>query len=92
MNYKSEREQKHGALARKIAGESIVLLKNAHMLPLNKETKLALLGNGAGKTVKGGTGSGDVNNRKSITIFEGFTERMAEITSRDWIRWRRTET
>ena len=85
MNYKSEREQKHGALARKIAGESIVLLKNAHMLPLNKETKLALLGNGAGKTVKGGTGSGDVNNRKSITIFEGFTERMAEITSRDWI-------
>ena len=66
----SERELMHGKLARKAASEGIVLLKNEGILPLKKDTAAALLGYGAEKTVKGGIGSGDVNNRKNISINE----------------------
>ena len=39
----------------------------------------------AGKTIKGGTGSGDVNERKSVSIYEGFVAKGVEITDKDWI-------
>ena len=48
----SERELMHGKLARKAASEGIVLLKNEGILPLKKDTAVALLGYGAEKTVK----------------------------------------
>ena len=70
----SERELMHGKLARKAASEGIVLLKNEGILPLKKDTAAALLGYGAEKTVKGGIGSGDVNNRKNISIYQGLKE------------------
>ena len=72
----SERELMHGKLARKAASEGIVLLKNEGILPLKKDTAAALLGYGAEKTVKGGIGSGDVNNRKNISIYQGMKEFM----------------
>lgn len=37
-------------------------------------------------TIKGGTGSGEVNERKSITILEGLEHRGFEITTRQWLR------
>ena len=43
------------------------------------------MGIGAEKTIKGGTGSGDVNNRQNITIYEGMEESGIRITSRDWL-------
>ena len=81
----SERELMHGKLARKAASESIVLLKNEGILPLKKDTAAALLGYGAEKTVKGGIGSGDVNNRKNISIYQGLKEAGVKIVSEDWI-------
>ena len=54
-------EKEHIAAARKLAPECMVLLKNDGTLPLKGTGKLALYGSGARKTVKGGTGSGDVN-------------------------------
>ena len=48
--------------------------ENEGILPLKKDTAAALLGYGAEKTVKGGIGSGDVNNRKNISNLSG-TER-----------------
>ena len=81
----SERELMHGKLARKAASEGIVLLKNEGILPLKKDTAVALLGYGAEKTVKGGIGSGDVNNRRNISIYQGLKEAGVKIVSEDWI-------
>ena len=68
----TEREIKHAKLAGRMASECIVLLKNNGVLPIAKGGKIALFGSGARHTVKGGTGSGDVNTRNSITVEQGF--------------------
>lgn len=82
----SEREKRHSALARRAAAEGIVLLKNEGMLPLKTSDPIALFGSGAGKTVKGGIGSGDVNNRNSISVYRGIKEAGAVVTNEDWIQ------
>jgi len=81
----TSRELEHSALAREAAGEGIVLLKNEGLLPLNPGIKLGLYGMGAVKTIKGGTGSGDVNERHSVTIREGLESAGFEITSAAWL-------
>lgn len=81
----SEREQRHRILAREAAEESIVLLKNDGVLPLLTGIPVALFGAGAGLTIKGGTGSGDVNVRHSVSIYDGFTLARVRVTSKDWI-------
>ena len=80
----SERERTHAALARQIAADGCVLLKNEGLLPLGK-VPVALLGSGAVKTVKGGIGSGDVNSRHTVSIFEGFENAGVPLTSRKWL-------
>ena len=82
----SEREIRHRALAGKAAAEGIVLLKNDGVLPLKLSDPIALFGSGAGKTVKGGIGSGDVNNRENISIFRGVREAGAAVTSLEWLK------
>lgn len=81
----TEREQKNRGIARRAAGEGIVLLKNNGILPLFAKTKIALFGAGAGRTVKGGTGSGDVNERESVSIFQGLEDAGFSVTSEKWI-------
>lgn len=82
----SEREIRHRALAGKAAAEGIVLLKNDGVLPLKLSDPIALFGSGADKTVKGGIGSGDVNNRENISIFGGVREAGAAVTSLEWLK------
>lgn len=48
-----------------------MLLKNDDVLPLTTR-KIALYGPGSRMTVKGGSGSGDVHERHSLTIEEGL--------------------
>lgn len=81
----SEREKRNLDVAYRAACESIVLLKNEKVLPL-KTKKVALYGPGASKTIKGGTGSGEVNERHSVTILEGMENRGFEITTKQWIQ------
>ena len=81
------RESAHAGLARKLAAEGIVLLRNDDgVLPLDITKPVALFGNGADKTVKGGTGSGDVNNRYNITVYNGLKEAGISVTSTGWIQ------
>ena len=81
-----EYEKKHRQTARKAASEGMVLLRNKnHLLPLEKGRKIALFGAGAGKTVKGGTGSGDVNERETVTIREGLENAGFKIVTEDWL-------
>ncbi len=80
-------EIENAKVAKKVATEGIVLLKNdGDMLPIERNTNLALFGTGASRTVKGGTGSGDVNERKSISIYEGLKQKGYNITTEKWIR------
>lgn len=84
-NSVSEREKENDEIAYDIAKEGIVMLKNDGILPLNKKEKIALFGAGADKTVKGGIGSGDVNNRYSVSIYEGMRNRGFNIADNTWI-------
>lgn len=67
----SDREIRHQALARRVLGEGIVLLKNDDVLPLSPQ-HIALFGPGSRLTVKGGSGSGEVNDRHSVSVEEGL--------------------
>lgn len=78
-------ENQHRELAGRAAAEGIVLLKNDGLLPLKTAEPVALFGSGAGRTVKGGIGSGDVNNRETISIYRGFCEAGVTVTSALWI-------
>ena len=81
----TDRETRNRALSRRAAAESMVLLKNDDCLPFSKQTPVALLGGGAVCTIKGGTGSGDVNEREAVTIEQGLTAAGFVLTSRDWL-------
>lgn len=68
---------KNGAISRSLAAQSMVLLKNVqNTLPLlgspEEPANVAVFGVGQIYTVKGGTGSGNVNNLKTISFLEGL--------------------
>ena len=81
----TKRETENAKLAADMAAECIVLLKNNGTLPIKREGKIALFGGGARGTVKGGTGSGDVNTRSNTTVEQGFINAGFEIISKDWL-------
>ena len=80
----NQRELENLEVAYRAACEAVVLLKNDGALPL-KSKKVAVYGAGAIKTIKGGTGSGEVNERHSVTVLEGLKNRNFEIASEKWI-------
>ena len=77
-------ELENRRVAYESACEGMVLLKNDGTLPL-KTKKVALYGAGASMTIKGGTGSGEVNERHAVSVLEGMETRGFEITTRAWI-------
>ena len=82
----TQRETDHRKLAREAAAEGFVLLENKdHFLPLAKGSKVGLYGAGAIRTIKGGTGSGDVNERDSVNIFQGMKNAGYNVTSSEWL-------
>ena len=81
----TQRERDHMALSRSLAGECVVLLENDGTLPLSAPGRLALYGNGARQTVRGGTGSGDVNTRNDVNIEQGLENAGFEIATKPWL-------
>lgn len=82
----TQREITNMESARKIAAEGMVLLENDGTLPLqSKNKKIALFGNGARNTVKGGTGSGDVNTRSIVNVETGLENAGYTITTKAWL-------
>ena len=96
----SEHEIRSAEISLQLATEAVVLLENDGTLPIAKEnTKIALFGPGAIQTVKGGTGSGAVNNRVvypdgtkkdgvsiSVSVLEGFENAGYEVLTADFLR------
>ncbi|MCR5222356.1 MAG: hypothetical protein K6D90_05800, partial [Lachnospiraceae bacterium] len=56
-------EVRHNKFLRENGAECTLFLKRDASFPLEKPCKIALYGSGARKTIKGGTGSGEVNSR-----------------------------
>ena len=81
----TDRERENLAVAYRAACEGIVLLKNDGALPFDRK-HIALYGPGAARTIKGGTGSGEVNERHSVTVEEGLRSRGFTIATEKWLR------
>ena len=72
-------------MLRRSGGECAVLLKSNGAFPLNCPCELALYGSGARRTIKGGTGSGEVNSRTFVTAEGGLEAAGFTITSKFWM-------
>lgn len=81
----TERERQNREIAYQAALEGIVLLKNDGALPV-QPGKIALFGAGVPMTVKGGTGSGEVNERHAVSILEGMEAAGYQVVSTRWIQ------
>ncbi len=80
----TERERRNRLVAYRAAVEGVVLLKNDGALPV-KPGRIALYGAGAQLTIKGGTGSGEVNARYNVSILEGLQKAGFTIGTLQWI-------
>jgi beta-glucosidase len=80
-----QRETDHANLSRRLGTECMVLLENDGTLPLEDTDRVALFGTGARATIKGGTGSGDVNSRTVVSIETGLEEAGLTITTKNWL-------
>ncbi|MBR2753008.1 MAG: glycoside hydrolase family 3 protein [Lachnospiraceae bacterium] len=78
-------EQDHLSRVRAGLSECMVLLKKNGAFPLENPCRLAAYGSGVRHTVKGGTGSGEVNSHFTVNIEQGLTEAGFDLTSKDWL-------
>ena len=78
-------EIEHKAAVRRLGAECAVLLKSSGAFPLDEPCEIALFGSGARRTVKGGTGSGEVNSRSYVTVEEGLKTAGFRISSPFWL-------
>lgn len=78
-------ELEHLSMLRRLAPECVVLLKKDGSFPLDAPCQIALYGSGARRTIKGGTGSGDVNVRHYSTVEEGLEKMGFTITTKEWL-------
>ena len=65
-------EKKHIGILRETLAECTLFLKRDGQFPIMAPGKIAAYGNGIRHTVKGGTGSGEVNSRYSVSVEEAL--------------------
>ena len=78
-------ERQHLEQLRALAPECTLFLKRSGKLPLPGPCEIALYGSGARHTVKGGTGSGEVNSRSFLNIEESLFRAGFQILTKDWL-------
>ncbi|MBQ9923468.1 MAG: hypothetical protein IJO66_02525, partial [Clostridia bacterium] len=78
-------ERAHLDMLRAHLSDCAVLLKSDGAFPLSSPCQLAAYGNGVRRTVKGGTGSGEVNSRFFVTVEQGLTEAGFTLTTGAWL-------
>ncbi|WP_300562995.1 glycoside hydrolase family 3 C-terminal domain-containing protein, partial [Companilactobacillus sp.] len=82
----NQTEIANSKLSTSAAEDGMVLLQNNDQtLPISTDNSVALFGAGAYGTVKGGTGSGNVNPRNVVNIWDGLKDAGYQITSDDWL-------
>ncbi len=78
-------ETEHRDAVRALAPECTVLLRASGAFPLAGPCRLALYGNGARRTIMGGTGSGEVNVREFVTCEQGLEAAGFTVTTKAWL-------
>lgn len=78
-------ERQHLEQLRTLAPECALFLKRSGKLPLPGPCDIALYGSGARHTVKGGTGSGEVNSRAFHNIEESLAQAGFQVLTKDWL-------
>ena len=66
-------------------GKWNVILKGNDRIPSSVPGKIAAYGNGVRHTIKGGTGSGEVNSRYFVSVEEGLRAAGFTITTNNWL-------
>lgn len=80
-----EYEQQHLQALRGMLADCAVLLKTNGAFPLEAPGPIAAYGPGVRYTVRGGTGSGEVNARRTVTVEQGLAEAGFTVTTRAWL-------
>jgi len=79
-------ETEHIKTLEKYTSECTLLLRKNGDFPINSKSKdIYLYGNGVRKTIKGGTGSGDVNSRSFDSIEQAFTKAGFNIKTKEFL-------
>ncbi len=73
------------SLLRPYLPECTVLLKRNGAFPLDGPCRIAAYGSGVRFTVKGGTGSGEVNSRYFVTVEQGLKDAGFDVAGEDWL-------
>ena len=79
------REETNVNRLRKGLGGCTLFLRRNGDFPLDAPTEIAAYGSGVRHTLKGGTGSGEVNSRYFVTVEEGLEKAGFTVTSKSWI-------
>lgn len=78
-------EKEHIGLLRDSLAECTLFLRQNGAFPLEAPGRIAAYGNGVRHTVKGGTGSGEVNSRYSVNVEQGLKDAGFTITTSRWL-------
>ena len=78
-------ENSNADLVRKLAAECTLFLKKDGSFPLSEPCSVALFGNGARNTVRGGTGSGEVYSKHVVSMEEGLKAAGFTVTTGYWM-------
>ena len=78
-------EKKHLETLRSALAECTVLLKSNGDFPLEAPGKIAAYGSGVRRTIKGGTGSGEVNSRYFVNVEQGLKDAGFTVTTEAWL-------
>ncbi len=82
----SEREIRNAEISKDAATQGMVLLENKNQaLPIARGGNIAIWGGGAHATVRGGSGSGAVNARSTVSVYQGFQNAGYTVTTSDWL-------
>ena len=81
----SDREKRNLERIYPYLGECTLFLARDNSFPLDKPGRIAAYGRGVRHTIKGGSGSGDVNARFFTTIEQGLENAGFTITTKDWL-------
>ena len=78
-------EKEHIDFLKENSAECTLFLNKNDAFPLSSPCKLILVGSGARQTLRGGTGSGEVEARTFTTCEQGLENAGFEIVSKDWL-------
>ena len=78
-------EREHNALMRRGGAECALFLRRGFGFPLDNPGEISLYGSGGRNTLKGGTGSGDVNSRCFVTVEQALEDAGFTVTTKDWL-------